>query len=85
MVLNQYAYNKSPLNRRSDKYLYQVSAHNEWPVIGAALGFPQAAGGDAGRPRRCRPVIAHRLQLLYNDVLRDFDQYSTQVNQVSDL
>ncbi|KAH9995717.1 hypothetical protein BJV77DRAFT_204759 [Russula vinacea] len=23
-----------------------VSAHNEWPVIGAALGFPQAAGGD---------------------------------------
>ena len=50
-----------------------MSAHDEWPAIGAALGFPQVAGGDAGQPPRCRSVIAHRLQLLYNDVLRHFD------------
>jgi hypothetical protein len=39
-----------------------------------ALGFPSVAGGDAGQPPRCGSVIAHRLQLLYNDVLRYFDQ-----------
>jgi hypothetical protein len=54
--------------------LCQVTAHEEWPVIGAALGFPPIAGGDPGRPPRCGPVIAQRLQQLYNDVLRHFDQ-----------
>jgi hypothetical protein len=51
-----------------------VSARDEWPVIGAALGFPPVAAGDASRPPRCAPAIANRLQQLYNDVLRHFDQ-----------
>ena len=51
----------------------QVSARDEWPAIGAALGFPPV-DGDPGRPPRCEPVIAQRLQQLYNDVLRHFDQ-----------
>jgi hypothetical protein len=53
--------------------LCQVSARDEWPAIGAVLGFPPV-GGDPGRPPRCGPVIAQRLQQLYNDVLRQFDQ-----------
>ena len=51
-----------------------MSTRDEWPVIGAALGFPQVATGDASRPPRCAPAIANRLQQLYNDVLRHFDQ-----------
>jgi hypothetical protein len=51
-----------------------VSVHDEWPIVGTSLGFPSIAGVDAGLPPRCGPVIAHRLQLLYNDVLRQFDQ-----------
>jgi hypothetical protein len=73
-VLNRYVFSYFPLNCTSDQHLYQVSAHGEWPVIGAALGFPPVAGGDPGRPPRCGPVIAQRLQQLYNDVLRQFDQ-----------
>ncbi|KAH9995713.1 hypothetical protein BJV77DRAFT_1066100 [Russula vinacea] len=57
-----------------------VSAHDEWPVIGVALGFPLAAGGNAGQPPRCGCIIAHRLQLLYNDLLRDFDQVYLDLN-----
>ena len=49
------------------------------------LGFPPAAGGDAGRSPRCRSIIAHRLQLLYNNVLRHFDQVYLEVNYVSAL
>ena len=51
-----------------------TNPHDEWPVIGVALGFPPAAGGNAGQPPRCGCIIAHRLQLLYNDLLRDFNQ-----------
>ena len=51
-----------------------MSAHDEWPVIGAALGFPRVTDGVAGRPPRCGPAVAHRLQRLYNDVLREFDE-----------
>ena len=51
-----------------------MSAHDEWPVIGAALGFPPVSDGDASRPPRCAPATANRLQQLYNDVLRHFDQ-----------
>ena len=39
-----------------------------------ALGFPPIAGGDPSRPPRCGPIIAQRLQQLYNEVLRHFDQ-----------
>ena len=72
-VLNQYVYNKFLSSRSPDEYLCQVSADDEWPVIGAVLGFPPVAGGDAGRPPQCRSVVAHRLQLLYNDFLRHFE------------
>ena len=51
-----------------------MSTRDEWPVIGAALGFPLVAAGDASRPPRCAPAIANRLQQLYNDILRHFDQ-----------
>jgi len=48
-----------------------------------ALGFPSIPGGDAGRPSRSRPVIAHGLQQLYNDVLRHFDQlYISSIRRV---
>jgi hypothetical protein len=49
-----------------------------------ALGFPQAAGG-AGQPPRCRSVIAHRLQLLYNDVLRGFEKHASGSNQSTQI
>ena len=32
------------------------------------------SGGDDGQPALCAPAVAHRLQQLYNDVLRQFDQ-----------
>jgi hypothetical protein len=62
-----------PLNCTSDQHFCQVSAREEWPVIGAALGFPPASA-DPGLPARCGPVIAQRLQQLYIGVLRHFDQ-----------
>ena len=48
-----------------------------WPIIGAALGLSPAAG-EAGLPPRCRSVVAHRLLLLYNNVLRQFDEECVQ-------
>ncbi|KAI0297271.1 hypothetical protein B0F90DRAFT_1740642 [Multifurca ochricompacta] len=50
-----------------------VTANDEWPVIGAALGFPPFSGGDGTQPARCGPVVAHQLQQLYSDSLRHFD------------
>ena len=32
------------------------------------------SGGDGGQPARCAPEVAHRLEQLYNSVLRQFDQ-----------
>jgi hypothetical protein len=55
------------------EWLYQVSTNDEWPLIGVALGFPVFPGGD-GQPARCAPIVAQRLQQLYNAVLRQFDQ-----------
>ncbi|KAI0261553.1 hypothetical protein BC834DRAFT_940755 [Gloeopeniophorella convolvens] len=49
-----------------------VTQNDEWPLIGAALGFTQF-GGDGTQPARCGPVIAHRLQQIYNELLRRFD------------
>ncbi|KAH9958566.1 hypothetical protein BC827DRAFT_554469 [Russula dissimulans] len=51
-----------------------VTTNDEWAIIGVALGFPSFAGRDAGQPARCAPAVAHRLQKLYHDVLRHFDQ-----------
>ncbi|KAH9958569.1 hypothetical protein BC827DRAFT_554734 [Russula dissimulans] len=51
-----------------------VTATNEWPTIGAALGFPSFGSGDASQSPRCTPAVSHRLQQLYHDVLRPFDQ-----------
>ncbi|KAI9454566.1 hypothetical protein BJY52DRAFT_1188853 [Lactarius psammicola] len=51
-----------------------VTANNEWPAVGAALGFPQIFAGDPTQPPHCTPTIAHRLQQLYNDSLRQFEQ-----------
>ncbi|KAI9512947.1 hypothetical protein F5148DRAFT_559957 [Russula earlei] len=51
-----------------------VTTNDEWPVIGAALGFPSFTGGDAGQPARCAPAVALRLQQIYAEVLRHFDQ-----------
>ncbi|KAH8981615.1 hypothetical protein EDB86DRAFT_2975264 [Lactarius hatsudake] len=52
-----------------------VNANDEWPAVGAALGFPPFPAGDPNtQPLRCAPAIAHRLQQLYNDCLRHFEQ-----------
>ncbi|KAH9057865.1 hypothetical protein EDB87DRAFT_1628606 [Lactarius vividus] len=50
-----------------------VTANDEWPAVGAALGFPSFPAGDP-TPLRCAPNIAHRLKQLYNDSLRHFEQ-----------
>jgi hypothetical protein len=51
-----------------------VTANDEWPVVGATLGFPLLSAGDLTQPPRCSPAIAHQLQQLYNDSLRHFEQ-----------
>ncbi|KAH9988974.1 hypothetical protein BJV77DRAFT_1018760, partial [Russula vinacea] len=53
LVINGQAINLWALHREvcARNGFESVSAHNEWPVIGAALGFPHVAGGDASRPR----------------------------------
>ena len=51
----------------------QVTANDEWPVVGAALGFPPFSA-DLAQPPRCAPAIAHRLKQLYNEALRHFEQ-----------
>ncbi|KAF8485835.1 hypothetical protein DFH94DRAFT_622620 [Russula ochroleuca] len=79
-AINLWALHKAVFSRDGFE---SVSAHDEWPVIGVALGFPSIPGGDAGRPSRSRPVIAHGLQQLYNDVLRHFDQlYISSIRRV---
>ncbi|KAF8274792.1 hypothetical protein EI94DRAFT_1561254, partial [Lactarius quietus] len=51
-----------------------VTANNEWPAVGGVLGFPPFSAGDLTQPPQCAPAIAHRLQQLYNDALRHFEQ-----------
>jgi hypothetical protein len=51
-----------------------VTANHEWPVVGATLGFPSPSAGDLTQPPRCAPATAHRLQQLYNDSMRQFEQ-----------
>jgi hypothetical protein len=72
--LNRYVLIFPPKLHLRPTFLCQVSGHDEWPVIGAALGFPPVPGGDPSRPPRCGPIIAQRLQQLYNEILRHFDQ-----------
>ncbi|KAH9057859.1 hypothetical protein EDB87DRAFT_975753 [Lactarius vividus] len=51
-----------------------VTANDEWPAVGAALGFPSFIAEDPTQLLRCAPNIAHQLQQLYNDSLRHFEQ-----------
>ncbi|KAI9434181.1 hypothetical protein H4582DRAFT_2075482 [Lactarius indigo] len=51
-----------------------ATANDEWPAVGAALGFPPYSAGDPTQPLRCAPNIAHRLKQLYNDSFRHFEQ-----------
>ena len=56
-----------------------MTANGEWPIVGAALGFPPSLPDPVGDPTgvplsHCAPVVAHRLQQLYQDTLRHFDQ-----------
>ena len=51
----------------------QVTANDEWPVVGVALGFPTFSADLAQAPR-CAPAVAHRLQQLYNEALRHFEK-----------
>ncbi|KAI9512949.1 caspase domain-containing protein [Russula earlei] len=53
-----------------------VTTNDEWSIIGSVLGFPPLLGvdSDGSQPTRCWPDIARKLQNLYRDVLRDFDQ-----------
>ena len=42
------------------------------------------SGGEGGQPARCAPAVAHRLQQLYDDALRLFEQaYISSLNFVS--
>ena len=51
----------------------KVTANDEWPVVGVVLGFPPFST-DLYQPPRCAPAIAHRLQLLYDEALHQFDK-----------
>lgn len=51
-----------------------VTANDEWAAVGAVMGFPTFSAGDPTQPSRCAPTIAHRLQQLYHDSLRHFEQ-----------
>ena len=56
-----------------------MTANGEWPVVGAALGFPPPLPSPSGDPTgvqlsHCTPAVAHQLQQLYQDTLRHFDQ-----------
>ncbi|KAI9440128.1 hypothetical protein H4582DRAFT_1578964 [Lactarius indigo] len=51
-----------------------VTTSDEWPAVGATLGFPPFPAGSPTQPRRCALTIAHRLLKLYNDYLRHFEQ-----------
>ncbi|KAH9029865.1 hypothetical protein EDB85DRAFT_1891902 [Lactarius pseudohatsudake] len=57
-----------------------VTANDEWPSVGAAMGFPPYYAVEIGQPPRCGPNTANQLQQLYNGPLRHFDQYY--VNEV---
>ena len=54
--------------------MYKVCTKDDWPIVGADLGFPVFSGGDDGQPARSAPAVARGLQQLYNDILRQFDQ-----------
>ncbi|KAI9451047.1 hypothetical protein BJY52DRAFT_131417 [Lactarius psammicola] len=54
--------------------VFARNGFDSWPIVGAALGFPPFAGGGPTQPLRCAPTIARRLQQLYNDTLRQFEQ-----------
>ena len=57
-----------------------MTANGEWPLISAALGFPSPPPTSFSswddQLAYCPPplVVAHRLQQLYQDSLRHFDQ-----------
>jgi hypothetical protein len=60
-----------------------VTAKGEWPLIGAALGLPSpppvsfSSWGDPSHDQLtycAPPAVAYRLQQLYQDSLRHFDQ-----------
>ncbi|KAI9512945.1 hypothetical protein F5148DRAFT_1159448 [Russula earlei] len=51
-----------------------VTANDEWPMIGAVLGFHVIGGGDPSQLAHCEPAVAHRLQQIYQVSLRHFDQ-----------
>lgn len=56
-----------------------MTANGEWPIIGAALGFPPPVPFPSGDPTgvqlsHCAPALARQLQQLYQDTLRYFDQ-----------
>ncbi|KAH9178399.1 hypothetical protein EDB89DRAFT_1843929 [Lactarius sanguifluus] len=51
-----------------------VNANDEWSAVGAALGFTPLYAGNHTQPPRSSPIVAHRLQQLYNEYLRNFEQ-----------
>ncbi|KAH9846241.1 hypothetical protein C2E23DRAFT_767284 [Lenzites betulinus] len=51
----------------------RVIAGDQWPIIGARLGFVNIPGTDT-EPARAGPALAHRLQAIYKDFLFMFDR-----------
>lgn len=56
-----------------------MTGNDEWPVVGAALGFPTLLSDSVGNLTGgqllvCSPSVALQLQELYQATLRHFDQ-----------
>ncbi|KAH9029867.1 hypothetical protein EDB85DRAFT_1813918, partial [Lactarius pseudohatsudake] len=74
--VNPWALHRATVARNGFEWVCSrsVTAYDEWPAVGAALGFPPFPAGDPTQPLRCASNIAHRLQQLYNYSLRHFEQ-----------
>ena len=67
-----------------------MTGNDEWPVVGAALGFPTLLSDSMGNPNGrqllgCSPSVALRLQELYQATLCHFDQAYVSSTQARSL
>ena len=62
-----------------------MTANDEWPVVGAALGFPTLLSDSMGHSIVSSPATGLRLQQLYQATLRHFDQVYVSSTQARGL
>jgi len=67
--------------------LSQVTANDEWPVVGVALGFPSLLSDSMGNGQMLvsSRAVGLRLQQLYQATLRHFDQVYVSSSQARSL